>query len=168
MRDRSKTLAVLTEEFNNTAKIPVSYSVVNRALHSWSLRDRFAARKPLLSRRNIIKRLAFAKKHVKWTKKNVDESSVYESLNSNYLDLNEEDLFVDSLERDLKKECLVQTVKYGGGSVMVWGGICVNGVTPLKRIVGIMDKKNVPFHFGPPSSSCWKKTDRKRFFFPRG
>ena len=24
---------------------------------------------------------------------------------------------------------------------MVWGGICVNGVTPLKRIVGIMDKK---------------------------
>ncbi len=39
------------------------------------------------------------------------------------------------------KQCLVVTVKHGGGSVMVWGGICINGVTPLKRIVGIMDKK---------------------------
>jgi len=32
-------------------------------------------------------------------------------------------------------------MKHGGGNVMVWGGICVRGVTRLKLIVGKMDSK---------------------------
>ena len=32
-------------------------------------------------------------------------------------------------------------MKHGGGSVMVWGGISVRGVTRLKLIIGKMDSK---------------------------
>ncbi len=32
-------------------------------------------------------------------------------------------------------------MKHGGGSIMVWGGVCTNGKTKLKKIEGIMDQK---------------------------
>lgn len=141
LRDRRKTLAVLTEDFNHGRKVPVSHSCVNRALHSWCLIGRVAARKPLLSQRNVKKRLAFAKEHVKWSRKKwtkvlfTDESK-FELFGS------KRRMFVRrrSCER-FNEECLLPTVKHGGGSIMVWGGISANGVTRLKRIVGIMDQK---------------------------
>jgi transposase len=37
LRDRRKTLAVCTEDFNLRRQMPVSYSCVNRSLTSWSL-----------------------------------------------------------------------------------------------------------------------------------
>lgn len=141
LRDRRKTVPILTEEFNTSRKFPVSHSACRRSLLSWNLRGSVAARKPLLSARNIKKRLAFARHHVKWSKKQwakvlfTDESK-FELFGS------KRRVFVRRMpgERFIK-QCLIPTVKHGGGSVMVWGGICSNGVTRLKRILGIMDQK---------------------------
>lgn len=33
------------------------------------------------------------------------------------------------------------SVKHGGGSIMIWGGICTKGAAKLKLIQGIIDKK---------------------------
>lgn len=140
VRNRRATLSVLTEDFNSSRKVPVSQSVINRSLHSWGMRGRVACRKPLLSARNIIKRLSFAKKHVTWSKKKwtkvlfTDESK-FELFGNNRR------TFVRRIKNErFIKECITPTMKHGGGSVMVWGGICTNGVTQLKRIEGIMDK----------------------------
>lgn len=141
LRDRRKSLSILLEDFNGGRKTPVSHSVVNRALHSWSLIGRVAARKPLLSSRNVKKRLAFAKEHVKWGKRRWEkvlftDESKFELFGTHRR------TFVRRLPNErFVKQCLTATVKHGGGSVMVWGGICTNGVTPLKKIEGIMDKK---------------------------
>jgi hypothetical protein len=101
---------------------------------------RVACRKPLLSVRNIIKRLRFAKKHVKWSKKKwkkvlfTDESK-FELFGNN------RQTFVRRMKNErFIKEYITPTMKHGGGSVMVWGGICANGVTQLKIIEGIMEK----------------------------
>lgn len=40
----------------------------------------------------------------------------------------------------LQKEFCVKTVKHGGGHVMVWGCFSANGLGPLHRINGIMDR----------------------------
>lgn len=69
IRNQRATLSLLTEDFNSGWKVPVSHLAINRSLHSWGIIGRVACRKPLLSAKNIIKRLRFAKKHVKWSKK---------------------------------------------------------------------------------------------------
>jgi hypothetical protein len=69
IRNQRATLSLLTEDFNSGRKVPVSQLAINRSLHSWEIIGRVACRKPLLSAKNIIKRLRFAKKHVKWSKK---------------------------------------------------------------------------------------------------
>lgn len=69
IRNQLATLSLLTEDFNSGWKVPVSHLAINRSLHSWGIIGRVACRKPLLSAKNIIKRLRFAKKHVKWSKK---------------------------------------------------------------------------------------------------
>lgn len=141
LRNRRKTLDVLTEDFNLGRKNPISKSVVNRSLHSWGIIGRVACRKPLLSARNVRKRLLFAKEHVKWSKKKwgkvlfTDESK-FDLFGSNrrmYVRRMANERFVNS--------CLTPTMKHGGGNIMIWGGICTKGVTRLKRIEGIMDKK---------------------------
>ena len=38
-------------------------------------------------------------------------------------------------------ECLVPTIKHGGGSVMVWGCFSSAGVSDLVKIEGIMKKE---------------------------
>ena len=141
MRDRRQSLDILTENLNKHRKFPVCQTVVRNALLSWSLYGRVAARKPLLSPRNVKKRLAYANKHVKWTKKQwtkvlfTDESK-FELFGS------KRRVFVRRLPGErFKKECLTPTVKHGGGSIMVWGGISTSSVTRLKRIEGIMDQK---------------------------
>lgn len=102
LRDRRKFLNILTEDFNGGRKTPVSQSVINRALHSWSLIGRVAARKPLISSRNVKKRLAFAKEHVKWGKEKGKEFFSPTNPNLNYLEPIEEPLLGVFRTNDLR------------------------------------------------------------------
>ena len=55
-----------------------------------------------------------------------------------------------------KNECLLPTLKHGGGSIMVCGAISAAGTGDLVKIDGIMDKKvyhNILVRHGVPSGS---------------
>lgn len=70
-RNRKKTLPMLTEEFNNGMiecnLKSVSKTTIARALKLHKMFGRVGAKKPLLRKENIKKRLKFDMEHKNWT-----------------------------------------------------------------------------------------------------
>ncbi len=141
-RNRMKTVPVLTYEFNLTRKKRVSFSCVRRSLKKSRMVGRVAAKKPLLRPQNIKKRLEFAKNHVNWTKEQWRRVLFTDESKFEIFGAGKRRMYVRRMANErFKSYCLKPTVKHGGGSVMVWGGVCAVGVVPLVRIKGIMDQK---------------------------
>lgn len=141
IRNRRLTAPEIAREFNSTRENPVSISTVGRRLRAAGLSGRIALRKPLLRPQNKIKRLNWAKEHVNWSInqwKRVlwSDESKFEIFGSNRR------IFVRRRrgERALA-ECVVPTVKHGGGSVMVWGCFGNSRVGDLIKIDGILNKE---------------------------
>jgi transposase len=152
MPDRLKALLVRKTEagkFENaeaTARhvrsehnINVSGQAIRNMLRSAGLKNYAKVKKPRLSPIQIKKRLIFARVHKHHTLdywKNVmftDESkfNLYGSDGNKRVWKRPGSVLQDHHVR--------KVVKFGGGSVMVWGGICYNGVGKLVFIVGKMD-----------------------------
>ena len=105
---------------------------------------RFAVRKPLLRPANKRKRLKFAQEHVDWT---IDQwKSVLWTDESKFelFGSHRRQYFRRKGNGKFKPDCIVSTVKHGGGSVMVWGCFSHAGVAQLKKIEVIM--KNEQYH----------------------
>ena len=140
-RDRRSNVHMLASQLNSARLAPVSSTTIRRVLLKWGFHGRVAVRKPLLRRQNIRKRYQWALKHKKWT--------VHKWRKVFWTDESKFDLFGTNRRIYVRRrvgeryirDCLVPTVKHGGGNVMVWGAISGYGVGPLKLIEGIMDKK---------------------------
>jgi hypothetical protein len=114
--DRKKILPVLTAEFNIAMTElnlkNVSKSTVGRALKDAKMSGRVGARKPLLMKKNVAKRLKFALEHKKWTKE--QWSKVLWSDESKF------ELFVTKcrtfvrrmINERFQKNCVIPTVKH--------------------------------------------------------
>lgn len=119
-------------------QVPVSTRTISRILSRNGLHGRISAQKPALNKKQLKKRVAFAKAHSllkgwtleKWQKVDFsDESSV-------------------ELHHSRRKYCrrptgarmnpkfTQKTVKFGGGKVMVWGYIQYGGVREICRVQG--------------------------------
>jgi transposase len=140
-RNRRKTLPVLTEELNLAVDVPVSLSTVRRSLLSYGMNGRVACKKPLLRKANIRKRLKFAREHVNWTAKQWNNVLFTDETKVEIFGTHRRTFVRRAAGERFKNECLVPTVKFGGGSVLCWGAISSKGVLPLHRIDGIMKKE---------------------------
>ena len=140
-RDRYKSARVVRDEIHELLAKEFSIRTVDRVLIDHGLYGRVAARKPTISPINKVKRLAFARKHLDWSE---DQWA-----NVLFTDESKFVIYGTNMQQWIRREIgkrhdpnnAVGTVKHGGGSVMVWGGICTNGTTILHRIEKIMDKK---------------------------
>lgn len=140
-RDRKKTAPELTAEFNSTQEHPVSVSTVKSRLSSAGLRGCVAVKKPLLRKVNKQKRLAWAKRYKNWTVE--DWKKVLWTDESKFeLFGNKRRVFVRRKpEEKMIPDCVVPTVKHGGGSVMVWGCFGGERTGDLIEVKGIMKKE---------------------------
>lgn len=140
--DRFKSATKIRAEINEDLDKPVSLTTVKRRLREKGMIGRIAARKPYLRPQNKEKRLNFAKEHIDWT---VDQwKSVLWTDESKFqlFGSNRRQYVRRKMNERFKESCLLPSVKHGGGSVMVWGCFCYDGVGSLMKIEGIMKKEN--------------------------
>lgn len=131
VRRRQSTARALQIDFQQASGRRISDQTVRNRLHEDNLQSRRPARGPILTREHRRARLVFAQDHQHWQLRHwrtvlfTDESRFH----------------VSTCDRRVRvwrrageryAECnIVEYDRYGGGSVMVWGGICLDGRTDL-------------------------------------
>ncbi len=122
-----------------SVKVSVHDSTIRKRLGKNGLHGRVTRRKPLLSKYNIKARLSFARKHLD------DPQDFWE--NTLWTDETKVELFGRCVSHYIwrksntafQKKNIIPTVKYGGGSVMVWGCFAASGPGRLAVINGTMN-----------------------------
>ncbi|KAK3542023.1 hypothetical protein QTP86_010605 [Hemibagrus guttatus] len=122
-----------------SVKVSVHDSTIRKRLGKNGLHGRVPRRKPLLNKKNIKARLSFARKHFD------DPQDFWE--NTLWTDETKIELFGRSVSHYVwrksntafQKKNIIPTVKYGGGSVMVWGCSAASGPGRLAVINGTMN-----------------------------
>ncbi|KAK3545559.1 hypothetical protein QTP70_008111 [Hemibagrus guttatus] len=122
-----------------SVKVSVHDSTIRKRLGKNGLHGRVPRRKLLLSKKNIKARLSFARKHLD------DPQDFWE--NTLWTDETKIEHFGRSVSHYVwrksntafQKKNIIPTVKYGGGSVMVWGCFAASGPGRLAVINGTMN-----------------------------
>ncbi|KAK3509719.1 hypothetical protein QTP70_008457 [Hemibagrus guttatus] len=122
-----------------SVKVSVHDSTIRKRLGKNGLHGRVPRPKPLLSKKNIKARLSFARKHLD------DPQDFWE--NTLWTDKTNIELFGRSVSHYVwrksntafQKKNIIPTVKYGGGSVMVWGCFAASGPGRLAVINGTIN-----------------------------
>jgi len=115
-------------------------TTVQRRLRDYGLKGCIAAKKPLLRKQNKVKRLQWAKEHKDW--------SINQWYKVLFSDESKFEIFGGKRRQYVRRQigermmnqCVIPTVKHGGGSVTVWGCFAENKVGDLVRIEEIIDK----------------------------
>jgi len=135
---RQITLDELTQEMNDVLDESVSARTIRRYLHDVGFHSLVGVRKPFISDANRTKRLAWCKERKTWDN---EWKKIIWSDESRFL-LFQNDAHKRVWRRPKEKyavNCLVPTVKHGGGGVMVWGCFVNNKPGPLVVIEGILN-----------------------------
>lgn len=140
LRNRRLTANEIAAQVSEAGEANVSATTVRRRLIAAGLNGRCAARKPLLRPVNKRKRLIWAKQHQNWTVDQwkrvlwTDESKfeIFGSRRRVYVRRR--------IGERLTPECIVPTVKHGGGAVMLWGCFAGNSAGDIHRVTGILNQ----------------------------
>ncbi|GFV05104.1 transposable element Tc1 transposase [Trichonephila clavipes] len=123
---------------SNTLGRSVSAETVRRVLRKAGYNGRVARKKPLIGKRNRVKRLKFAKEHILKPQQFWNEVIFSDESNFNIYGSDGRRMVWRKPNTSYHPKHTTPTVKHGGGSVMVWGAAL--GVGKLVFIDGIMHK----------------------------
>jgi len=163
--NRRKTVPQLRSDLEKVRGRRTSDRTISRRLKEVGLKAYRTKKAPLFQRRHRVARLGFAREHENWEKDQwanvlfTDESRFC----VNSID-GREKLYRRRGEQD-EQFNFTPTVSYGGGSVMVWGGICLGAPIELVVVNGalntdgyIRDVLQAHVRQCPPASFTAKRT----------
>jgi transposase len=119
--------------------VDVSYETVLRALHGSGLRTAKKIKKPLLSPKHRAERMAFVKRYESWTQDDWKQVIFSDESKINRLGSDGLKWCWKRARQPLEDRHVIPTVKFGGGSVMVWGCISSQGVGEIIKVEGLMN-----------------------------
>ena len=168
LHNRRLTVPDLTASWNQ-AGVVASASTVRRRLKDVGLTGHVAQKKPMLTQRHRNLRLTFARHHATWTW--VDWSAVLWTDESRFTMFQSDGpTFVRRRAGEqLRDDCVVPTVKFNGGGIMMWGAMSYRGTGLLTRVTGnlnavgyidILGNSAVPSaHFLGYGNNFWLQDD---------
>lgn len=139
-KNRRSTSRELTNDASGKFGKRLHPSTVRRILMRAGLYGRVAKKKPFISPKNRRVRVNFAKAHRHWTY--ADWSRILWSDEKKF-NLKGSDGRVYVRRRkgeEYKPECMQGTVKFGGGSVMMWASFSALGPGPMFKVDGMLDQ----------------------------
>ena len=134
LKDRFKSCTEIKRVMNSTSCVNMSRQIVSRRLQEIGLFNRTPRKKPLVSSKNKKKRFEFANRYVIWTYKNWAKVFFSDKSKFNLFGNDGKNNLKRSIGERLSAKCTKKTVKFGGGSVMVFGMLLSQGTTPLVRL----------------------------------
>ena len=133
------TAAEAHRELNSAEGCNVSYQTVRNSLKEQGLKAAKMAKKPLLQKRHIKERLNFAKKYESWTVEDWKRVIFSDETKINRFGSDGVRWCWKKQGTSIKPQHVQGTVKFGGGSLMLWGCMTAHGVGNCCRIDGGLD-----------------------------
>ena len=121
----------MNREFPAASGVRISTQTVRNRLHASGLHARKPAVRPALTARHRNCRLQFARRHANWGVRRI-RPLLFTDESRFCLDFHDGRRRVWRQKKERFKNCCVaEHDRFGGGSVMVWGGISYDGSTDL-------------------------------------
>ena len=133
------TATQLRREMTDMARMNVSDSTVRRALRDSGLKAIVKKKRPRLLVRHIKDRYEFAKRHKDWTVEDWKRVVWSDETKINRLGSDGRNYVWKRAGNRCTDQHVKPTVKFGGGSIMIWGCMTSQGVGYACRIEGTMD-----------------------------
>ena len=142
LQNRRLTSTELKRKLKDSLEVECSSRTVRRRLDNAGLHGRVARKKPLLTSRHRAIRLKWAKERKDWTPSDWNKIVWSDESKYNLFGSDGRVYIRRRVGEELLSECTQQTVKFGGGSVMVWGCMSCDGVGPLVKVEGRMSGRD--------------------------
>lgn len=136
---RAETAVDVAKSLRTIVDQPLSVDTVRRCLKEGGMKAVVKRKKPLLSARHKKERLDFALAHQYWTMDDWRRVVWSDETKINRLGSDGRKWAWKKAGEGLNDRLVQGTVKFGGGSVMVWGCMMWDGVGYATRIEGRMD-----------------------------
>lgn len=135
------TAVQVQKHLKNFHGIDMSVQTVRNILHRHGYVGRVKVKKPYLKKTHRKVRLAFAKKYKDWTSEDWRKVVWSDESKFNVFGSDGKEYCWRKPGEPLRDEHIKPTVKFGGGSVMVWGCMTYQGIGYLCKIDGGLDAK---------------------------
>lgn len=164
---RVKNAAALARKLKEDLGVDVSSWTVRRTLREAGMTAAEKKKKPKLSQANIKARLNFARKHKNWTVADWKRVIWSDETKINRYNSDGRAWFWKRDRESEQPRHVKETVKFGGGSIMIWGCMTAQGPGYMCRIDGRMDQhlyKSI-LEENLPKTMNWYKINVQKVIF---
>ena len=132
----SITSTTLRRQLMNTAHVHANASTVGSRLHEARLQSKSAPVSILLTPAHCRARAAWCRRHLPWTRQQMSRILFADESRFNVASNDGRRRVWRRVEERFIRDAVRDADRYGGGSVMVWNGIHLNGKAPLYVVRG--------------------------------